>query len=74
MAQIIVGKDEPLESAIRRFKKKVEAEGIIKSFKEKQFFVKPSAKKREKRKEALRKLMVKKIRKNKRVYDATKRG
>jgi small subunit ribosomal protein S21 len=73
MAQIIVGKDEPLEAAIRRFKKKQEAEGIIKAYKEKQFFTKPSAKRREKRKEALRKQMVKKIRKDKRVHDATRK-
>jgi small subunit ribosomal protein S21 len=59
MSGIIVRDGESLESAIKRFKKKVEAEGILKTWKEKQFYLKPSARKREKRKESLRKYKTK---------------
>lgn len=55
MATINVREGEALESAVRRFKKKCEQEGILKAWKEKQFFVKPSMKKRLKLKESIRK-------------------
>jgi len=42
IAQIIVGQNESLESALKRFKKKIENEGITKEFKDRQYFVKPS--------------------------------
>ena len=59
-ALVIVGDNETLESAIKRFKKKVDDEGILKTWKEKQYFQKPSAKKREKMKESLRKEAIRK--------------
>jgi small subunit ribosomal protein S21 len=37
-----VGQNESIDSALKRFKKKLENEGITKEYKEKQFFVKPS--------------------------------
>ncbi len=42
IAYIKVGDQETLDSALRRFKKKVENEGIIKEFRERQYFTKPS--------------------------------
>ena len=63
MAFIKVRDDETIESALRRFKKKVDNEGIIKDYKEKQFFMKPSMKKRLKRKESERKQKQKQRRK-----------
>ncbi len=57
---VIVGDNETLESAIKRFKKKVDDEGILKTWKENQYFQKPSAKKREKMKESLRKEAIRK--------------
>lgn len=42
IAHVIVRENESLESALRRFKKKVDDEGIIKEFKDRQYFVKPS--------------------------------
>lgn len=52
---VVVGENENLESAIRRFKKVVDEEGIIKTYREKQYFMKPSMKRRLKEKEARRK-------------------
>ena len=42
-----------LEQAMRVLKKKVQREGIIKDFRAKSFFEKPSAKKRRKKKEGI---------------------
>jgi len=47
--------DEQLESLLRRFKKKVDDEGIIKEFRERQYFIKPSAKRHIIKKKAIRK-------------------
>jgi len=44
MAYVIVRENEDLDNAIKKFKKLVEKEGIIKDWKEKQFFEKPSLK------------------------------
>lgn len=52
---VVVGENENLESAIRRFKKIVDEEGIIKKYREKQYFMKPSMKRRLKKKESKRK-------------------
>ena len=60
MATVYVGKDETLESALKRFKRKVQQEGIIADIRRKEFYVKPSVAKREKHKKALEKVMKKK--------------
>lgn len=59
MAMVTARENEELESMIRRFKKYVENEGILKDYKEKQFFQKPSAKRRLKKKESERKMKIK---------------
>lgn len=55
MANIEVYDDENLEKAIKRFKRKVEKEGIIREFKRRQYFEKPSTKKHEQNKARKRK-------------------
>jgi small subunit ribosomal protein S21 len=50
MATIVVRKNEPIEKAMRRFKKKVEREGIMRDIKKKRYHKKPSVKKKEKTK------------------------
>ena len=61
MAEIRVQEGEPLENALRRFKRKVQTEDIIKEVKRHSFYLKPGAKRRVK--EALaRKRARKKIR------------
>jgi len=51
---IIIGDNEPIDRAIRRFKKKYERSGVLKEFKKRAFFTKPSVKKRMKKMKAIR--------------------
>jgi small subunit ribosomal protein S21 len=61
LAEVIVQEGEPLESALRRFKRKVQQEDIIKEIKKHSFYMKPGEKRRAK--EALsRKRLRKKLR------------
>ena len=50
--QVDLRKDEYGEKLVRRFIKKVKRCGILEDFREKQYYVKPSIKKRLKRKKA----------------------
>lgn len=52
MVQVLVRKDEPLEKALRRFKKKYEKAGILKDVKKNSYYVKPSQQKRMKKAKA----------------------
>lgn len=54
MSTIRVGENENLESALRRFKRKCSRDGIIGDLRKKEFYEKPSVKKR-KKSEAARK-------------------
>ncbi len=54
MSTIKVGENENLESALRRFKRKCSRDGIIGDLRKKEFYEKPSVKKR-KKSEAARK-------------------
>lgn len=62
MAHIEVYHDEILEKALKRFKRKVEKEGIIREWKKRQYFQKPSSVRHEQEK-ARRRKELKKIRK-----------
>ena len=46
MAEVTVNEGESLESALRRFKRKVQQEDIIKDVKRHSFYLKPGEKKR----------------------------
>ena len=50
MPRVDVGRNEPLERALRRFKKKIEREGILKQLKARKYYEKPSERRRKKRK------------------------
>ncbi len=52
MPRVDVGDNESLEKALRRFKKKIEREGIIKQLKARKHYEKPSEAKRRKAREA----------------------
>jgi small subunit ribosomal protein S21 len=54
---IIVQEGEPIDRALRRFKKKYERSGILKEFKKRTYFTKPSVKKRMKRVKAIRRAL-----------------
>ena len=57
IAYIEVGSDEILEKAIKRFKRQVEKEGIIREWKKRELFEKPSAILNRKKKALARKRM-----------------
>ncbi len=59
MAHITVDDSENLEKAIKRFKRLVEKEGIIREYKKREYFEKPSTIKNRKNKTLQRKLMKK---------------
>ena len=45
---IFVRKNEPLERALKRFKKKVDKEGVMRTLRERQHYEKPSDRRRKK--------------------------
>ena len=61
MAEVRIHEGESIESALRRFKRQVQQEGIIKDAKKHSFFLKPGEKKRLKSKLA-QKLKRKRVR------------
>ena len=46
MAEVILNEGESLESALRRFKRKVQQEDIIKEVKKRSYYLKPGEKRR----------------------------
>lgn len=54
MVGIVVAEHENIDRALKRFKKKYERSGILKEFKKRSFFVKPSIEKRMNRLKAKR--------------------
>lgn len=56
MVEVIVRRDEPLEKALRRFKKKYEKAGILKDVKRTSYYLKPSEERRIKRSKAKRRM------------------
>ncbi|MCX5895314.1 MAG: 30S ribosomal protein S21 [Proteobacteria bacterium] len=48
MSGIKVGENEPFENALRRFKKQCEKAGILSELRKRQFFEKPSIKRKKK--------------------------
>ncbi len=62
MTKIDVAEGEPIEIAVKRFRKKCERDGISRELKKRAFYEKPSLKKKRKKEAAKRKLE-KKLRK-----------
>ena len=59
MTTIRCGENESIESALKRFKRKCQKDGIIGDLKKKQEYVKPSVAKKEKQKAARKRAMKK---------------
>lgn len=70
IAFVYVDESEPLEKALKRFKRMVEKEGIIREFKKREFYEKPSEIRNRKKKSLERKLQ-KRLRK---MHQANHRG
>ena len=64
MAIVVVGDSESFEKALKRFKRIVEKEGILTEVKRRQFYEKPSEKKKRKER-AARKRIIKALKKQK---------
>jgi len=50
LSEIEIRKDESFEAALRRFKKKIEQEGILREVRDRKYYEKPSARKRKRAK------------------------
>ena len=68
MATIVVDESENLEKAIKRFKRMVEKEGIIREYKKREYFEKPSAILHQKKTTLERKLLNKKRKAEKKEF------
>ncbi|MCU0373093.1 MAG: 30S ribosomal protein S21 [Ignavibacteria bacterium] len=55
MIKVIVQDNESIDKALKRFKKKYEKAGILKEFRRRQFYVKPSVNKKMDKERAVRK-------------------
>lgn len=61
MFKVIIQDGESVDKALKRFKKKYEKSGVLKEFRRRMFYTKPSVEKKM--------LMERAIRKNKRIID-----
>jgi len=52
VTKVLVGQNESLDKALRRFKKKIEREGVLKILKARKHYEKPSERKRRKARSA----------------------
>ena len=50
MSEVVIRKDEPFEAALRRLKKKIDKEGILKEVRDRKHYEKPSERKRKRSK------------------------
>jgi small subunit ribosomal protein S21 len=66
LAYVRIDSEEPLEKAIKRFRRKVEKEGIIREYRRREYFTKPSTLKHEKEKARQRKELKKKLKNQRR--------
>jgi len=58
MIQVDLSKDEPVERALKRLKRKLDRDDILREIRNRRYFEKPSAKKRRRMKEAKFKAML----------------
>ncbi len=58
MVGIQIGENESIDKALRRFKKKYERSGVLKEFKKRTAFVKPSVQKRMEKLKAIRRAQI----------------
>ncbi len=56
MLGVVVGENESIDNALKRFKKLIEREGLISELKRREFYEKPSEKRKRREKAALKKI------------------
>ena len=64
MVGIVVGESENIDRALKRFKKKYERSGVLKEFKRRQYYTKPSIENRMERIKAKRRAYKESLREN----------
>jgi small subunit ribosomal protein S21 len=74
MSEVIVRPEESFDSALRRFMKKVQLEGILSEAKRRQSYEKPSDRSRREKARALRKIMKRRLRAESRMAGRTGGG
>ena len=57
MVFVVVGENEPFEKAFKKFKRLVEKEGILTEVKRRQFYEKPSEKKKRRERQARKRIL-----------------
>jgi len=62
LAVVYVKEDEPFEKALKRFKKIIEKEGVLTEYKRREYYEKPSVKRKRKQR-AARKRLIKALKK-----------
>lgn len=62
MSEVVVGPNETFDSALRRFMKKVQMEGVLSEAKRRGHYEKPSDRLRRERARAIRKIMKRRLR------------
>jgi small subunit ribosomal protein S21 len=62
VTEVTVGENEPFESALRRFNKKVQQDGVLAEARRREHYEKPSVKRKKKEAARLRKLRKKQLR------------
>lgn len=54
MAKVEIRKDEPIDKALRKFKSKIRKEGILEEMKRREFYEKPSQRRRREKAQAVK--------------------
>jgi small subunit ribosomal protein S21 len=70
LAKITVEDDEPIDRALKRFKKECQKAGILSEARRREFYEKPSVKKKRKQEAAMRKLRRRMLKMRKRLERA----
>ena len=71
MIEVRVKRNESIERAISRFKKKVKEDGFLFTLKERQYYTKPSEERREKKNRAKRRNFYNRLRDEKSFWEGT---
>lgn len=58
MAEVKLGKDEPIDRALKKFKREVRKEGILMELKKREFYEKPSEKRKRREAKAKRRAVL----------------
>lgn len=67
MSQVTIEEGEPIDRALKRFKKECQKSGILSEFRRREYYEKPSVKRKRKEEAALRKMRRRMMKLNRRI-------